>query len=190
MGVFKDRSRETMLILYKSLIRPKLEYCSPLWSPVKVGEVELVEEVQRKFTRWINSCAGMTYWQRLQHLQIQSLQRRRERFLIIEVWKVYRGLTPNTTNIRFTVHPRLGVKAELPSLNLYKRAQAVFRSLLEDSFGVRALQLFNKVPQEIIANTTLPSLKVHLGEWLSKIPDRPPVKGVPRIGDNSLLCSI
>jgi len=36
LGVIKkitDRSKETIMPLYKSLVRPHLEYCLPIWSP-------------------------------------------------------------------------------------------------------------------------------------------------------------
>ena len=38
LGVFWDRSKLTMLTLYKSMVRSKLEYCCPFWSPTaRVG---------------------------------------------------------------------------------------------------------------------------------------------------------
>ena len=30
---FTDRSEETIMSLYKSLVRPHLEFCTPVWSP-------------------------------------------------------------------------------------------------------------------------------------------------------------
>ena len=89
LGVFRDRSKRTMLTLFKALIRPKLEYCSALWSPTMIGDIAKLEGVQRFYTRRIEECSGMDYWERLKYLRIQSLQRRRERFMIIHLWKVY-----------------------------------------------------------------------------------------------------
>ncbi|XP_056459756.1 alpha-N-acetylgalactosaminide alpha-2,6-sialyltransferase 5b isoform X1 [Gadus chalcogrammus] len=53
LGVFKDRSKPVMLQLYKSLIRSRVEYCCPLWNPVKVSDIQTIEDVQRNFTRRI-----------------------------------------------------------------------------------------------------------------------------------------
>ena len=30
---FTDRSKETIILLFKSLVRPHVEYCCPIWNP-------------------------------------------------------------------------------------------------------------------------------------------------------------
>ena len=46
-------SRDTSLLVraYKVYVRPILEYCSPVWSPYLLQEVDETERVQRYFTR-------------------------------------------------------------------------------------------------------------------------------------------
>jgi hypothetical protein len=38
-------------VLYCSLARPHVEYCSVVWNPSNAGEVERIESIQRKFTK-------------------------------------------------------------------------------------------------------------------------------------------
>ena len=49
LSVFRDRSKLTMLALYNSLVRSKLEYCCPLWNPSAVADIQKLENVQRVF---------------------------------------------------------------------------------------------------------------------------------------------
>ena len=48
-----SHSPSTKLSLYKSLIRPKLSYCSQLWRPYKIKDIKLFERVQRRATKFI-----------------------------------------------------------------------------------------------------------------------------------------
>ena len=94
-SVFKTRDRTVMTTLYKSLVRSLLEYCCPLWDPVKVTEIQLLEGVQRTFTDRICGLENMNYWERLSHLKLMSLQRRRERYTILMMWKILHNVVPN-----------------------------------------------------------------------------------------------
>ena len=185
LGVFRDRSEGTMLTLLKSLIRPKLEYCSPLWSPCKIKDIALLETVQRFFTRRVKECEGMNYWERIKYLRILSLQRRRERYMIIQVWKILHEMVPNSTDISFYNHLRHGPKAHLPQI--HHTAQKSIQTLREESFGIRAIQLFNRMPTPVRTSSSVDNLKVNLGRFLDTIPDKPPVSGYVTTGDNSLF---
>ena len=73
LGVFRDRSKVVMLQLYKFLIRSKLEYCSPLWNPSIVRDIETIEDVQRFFTNRISGMSDLSYWDIPTALKLQSL---------------------------------------------------------------------------------------------------------------------
>ena len=107
--------------------------------------------------------AQLDYWERLRKLRLMSLQRRRERYTIIQMWKSYNGASPNSTNTRFYHHDRLGVRAEVPSL--YTGAQKSISTKYFNSFGVRAARLWNTLPREVNTAETLDMFKVLLGRW-------------------------
>ena len=60
-----------------------LDYCSQLWSPHKINEIEILEGIARSFTCRISEAMHLDYWERLSHLGLMSQQRRRERYQII-----------------------------------------------------------------------------------------------------------
>ena len=62
---FVSRSKKVMLRLYKSLVRPNLEYCIQAWRPHLVTDIEVLEKVQRRATRMMVGSRDMTYERRL-----------------------------------------------------------------------------------------------------------------------------
>ena len=87
-----------MLALYESLVMSRLEYASQLWSPYLLKHVYLIEKVQRAFTKHISGMYFLSYSKRLEVLNLHSLQRRREGYGIIYVWKIIEGLVPNLSD--------------------------------------------------------------------------------------------
>ena len=185
LSAFRDRSVNVMLTLYKSMVHSKLEYCCLVWSPSSVGEIQKIENIQRSFTRRITGCRSMGYWDRLKRLKIMSLQRRRERYCIIHVWKILNGSAPNDIGMEFQTSERLGIQAKIPHMG--KNAKMSVRTDYDNSFKVKAAQLWNLVPAGIGNLGTLESFKIGLSGFLEQYPDTPPVTGYTPANNNSLL---
>ena len=87
-----SRQSGVMLRVYKTLIRPFLEYCCQVWSPMgKYGNWDTIleiEGVQRSFTRMIDGIGLLTYRKRLEKLGLTTLLERRMRGDLIEVFKI------------------------------------------------------------------------------------------------------
>ena len=183
LSVFKDRSENTMMCLYKTLIRSRIEYCSPLWNPSKQEDIKSLESVQRLFTSKISGLSDYSYYDRLKILRIQSLQRRRERFIILVMWKIINKVIPNDIDIKVTHSERRGIKVKVPPLNMDATQRA--RSLYETSFAIVGPKLWNCIPHRISKLTNKDSFKVALSKFMMQITDEPPVDGFTR--HNSLL---
>ena len=89
--IYKDL--KIMLNLYKTLVRPHVEYCVSAWSPYYKKDKELLEKVQRRFTKMIKGMKGKSYEERLQRMNLWSLEERRNRQDLIEVFKISKGLS-------------------------------------------------------------------------------------------------
>ena len=88
---FTDRSKETIISLYKTLVRPHLEYCSQIWSPHYDKDIKLIENVQRRATKLVTGMQGLQYNERLKQLGLMRLEGRRERSDLIETFKIMNG---------------------------------------------------------------------------------------------------
>ena len=83
LRTFSTRKKDPMLLLWRSLIRSKLEYCCQLWSPTQTGDIQSLEQVQRNFIRKIKGIQHLSYWQQLQELSLYSYERRRECYILL-----------------------------------------------------------------------------------------------------------
>ena len=113
------------------------------------------------------------------------LQRRRERYLIIHVWKILNGISPNDINMEFFNHPRLGMKVKIPRFN--NKISKSVSSMYESSFAVHAARLWNTLPAHVTRLTALLPFKSALGSFLKMFPDNPPVQGYTTANKNSII---
>ena len=199
LRTFRSRSPETMKTLWKSLVLPILDYCSQLWCPTKQGHIQQIEAIQKSFTNKIKLDRKYDYWDRLSKLKLYSLQRRRERYRILYIWKILENQVPNISCEgdggiqKLHTNSRNGRTCKLPALN--NNASAKVKQLREGSLKVHGSQLFNALPRDLRnkTNCTLLEFKNKLDAFLQKIEDKPLVRGYTaarRTDSNSLIHTI
>ena len=181
LRTFSSRSPILMITLWKSLVQPILDYCSQLWCPIQLGQIKQLEEVQKSFTRKIKLCHHLDYWERLKELKLYSQERRRERYRIIYVWKIFENFVPSIhqgdNGGIAKLHERNGRTMTLPTvLNSTPRT---IQKIRDSSLTVHGAKLFNCLPKAIrnSTNCSVLEFKSKLDRFLSGIPDEPRVTG-------------
>ena len=180
LRTFQSRSSELMLTLWKALVIPILDYCSQLWSPWRIGEIQQIEDIQKAFTRKIRKDKKEDYWQRLQTHHLYSLQRRRERYRIIYVWKILEGIVPNLADRSQLVAKnslRFGRMCSIPPVAT--SAKNRLQRLREGSFCVNGPRLFNSLPSYLrnMSGVSHLDFKKELDKFLRTVADEPLVCG-------------
>ena len=88
----ENKTVNIMLRLYKTLVRPHVEYCVSVWSPGYKKEKVLVERIQKRFTRMIPGMKDCDYPSRLRRLGLCTLEERRNRADLILLYRMLNGL--------------------------------------------------------------------------------------------------
>ena len=180
LRTFESRTPELMLTLWKSLVIPILDYCSPLWGPSKVGEIQEIEEIQQSFTRKIRGDCKQDYWQRLKQYNLYSLQRRRERYRIIYTWKILEGIVPNLpgrSRVFSKQTLRTGRVCVIPTTPTSTKNR--LQRLREESFCVNGPRLFNTLPSYLrnLTGVSQMDFKSKLDKFLWTVADEPLIRG-------------
>ena len=170
---FKSRSASTMMHLFKALVLPILEYCCVIWHPYKLYNIREIESIQRDFTTKIYGVNELNYWDRLKYLKVFSLERRRERYIVLYTFKIIFGLVPNP-GISWHISERRGRLVDVPSVT----HNSFVSSIEYNSFFCTSARLFNCLPKDIRnLNCSMDSIKYNLDKLLHNVPDEPRLLG-------------
>ena len=190
LQTFYSRSQICMMTIWQSLILPRLDYGSQLWNPIRKADINALELLQRNFVKRIYGLGYLTYWEQLIELGLYSLQRRRERYLIIYLWKIFENFVPNPKPnqiyVKYDNH-RLGRMCFIPTLR-----NGIYKELQMTSFSYNAAKLFNCLPKYIrdLTGCSKEKFKHTLDYYLKSIPDEPQIPGYTdcrRTDTNSVL---
>ena len=152
------KNKEILLRLYKTLVRPLIEYCSPAWSPHYLKDKHLLERVQHRFTRMIPGLARMEYQDRLVALNLWSLEERRNRADIIETFKIVKGLSAIPASSMFELSKDTRTRGHV--LKLVKhRCSTDIRKFF---FAERVINRWNSLDQRTVEANTINNFKSHL----------------------------
>ena len=73
------REKNSIIPLYKSIVRPHLEYCIQAWRPHLKKDIDKLERVQRRATKLIPELRILSYEDRVQQCKLTTLETRRVR---------------------------------------------------------------------------------------------------------------
>ena len=174
-----------MKTIWKTLVQPKLDYCSQLWSPGDQESINKIESVQRHFTSKVIGLEEMDYWECLKVLHMYSQERRRERYMIIFLWKLSQGLVKGY-RVTFSNPERRG-RTIVPYTII--SSPAAVRHARESSLAVKGAQIFNLLPAPLrnLDSQHVDAFKTSLDAFLGQVPDQPTVGGQARAAESNSL---
>ena len=162
---FSRVSGDLFIFLYKTYVRPHLEYCVQLWCPYLARDIDVLERVQMRATKLVREVAKLSYELRLQKLGIYSLFCRRKRGDLIETYKILNGYYDIDCSKLFlmsTVHSTRG-----HSMKLFKRPSRLKMRL--NFFTQRVVSTWNSLPEEVVSAVTVSDFKQKLDLYWGKL---------------------
>ena len=120
------------------MVRPHVEYCISAYNAHYKKDKELIEKVQRRFTKMINNMEGKSYKERLYCLKLWTLEERRNRQDLIEVFKMCNGLSRLKLNEFFTLTDNTrGIKGHSRKLVKFRSSITAFKGWLNKTRETR-----------------------------------------------------
>lgn len=156
---FDHLSEKTFLQLYKAQVRPILEYGHSVWQPYLKTLCQDLEDVQRRATGLLSSLKLKTYPERLEILQLPSLEHRRKRGDMIDVFKYVHGIY-KTQNPHFTLSE---TKTRTNSLKIAKTHWK--EKVRCNYFTVRVVNTWNSLPEHVVRAPNLNTFKARLDSF-------------------------
>ena len=156
------RTKEFMLTLFVSHIRPIIDYCSCVWNVGYLEDIRKLESIQRRWTREIDGLGGLDYVARLKTVGLYSIQGRLLRADLVKIWKSFSAEVDVGVAQLFEMARSVGTRG-----HSFKMSIPVCRSeVLRRSFGVRRVILWNSLPSKVVEASSVGTFKRLLDEFL------------------------
>ena len=175
---FHYRTKETLIPLYKTFVRPRMEFAASVWNPWTEKDSEILESIQRKMMRMVSNARGSTYEEKLEDAGLTTLKERRIRGDMIETFKTMKGFNQieidqwferrraegnRPTRSNTTVNN--GMPVARPDV-LYKgKANLEVRN---NFFTVRVVRTWNDLPDEVKNQASVNGFKNAYDRWRKK----------------------
>ena len=146
---------------YSSLVRPKLEYASPIWNPTQKTQIKQIEQVQRNAARWVmnqpyNPHNPSSVTDMIAKLNWPSLQQRRVWADVTLMYKVVNCLIA----VPVIYHPVAATVRSTRRSHSMKFIPIQARiNAYHHSFFPRTVTTWNMIPESCIASASLDAFK-------------------------------
>ena len=138
----KTRELKTLIAVFKTYVRPLLEYASEIWNPTLKKDIDRIERVQKFFTRKVFRKCGLihkSYKERLEICKLKELTERRKIADLTTTFKIIKGFTSLNAGKMFIFADR---SLRRPLLLREKR----YKVKSKNNFFHRIVKEWNKLP--------------------------------------------
>ena len=153
--------------MYKSLVRPHLEYAIQAWSPYLQCDIDTLEKVQRRATKIAAGIKELSYEARLKSLNLTTLKTRRLRGDLIEVFKILKGTDDLPKYYLFQM--RSEDKNRLRGHSLMLEIPKARLNIRKNSFPLRIVSEWNRLPSALVDADSVNILKNRIDEHFRRI---------------------
>jgi len=124
----------TFILLYKSMVRLRVEFANSVWCPYRIGDLKEIEKIQKRATKLVIILKNKSYIDRLNYLNLPTLKYRRLRGDMIEVFKITHNIYDTTVAPDLIFNERANTRG-----NHYKLQNHLFHYDLQKHFLLHAL---------------------------------------------------
>ena len=165
---FRPIETKPFMNLYKTLVRPKVEYCMTVAQPVAVykKDKEKIERVQHRATKLVLGMENKAYSQRLEELKLLSLEYIRKTADVMQTYKIMNNIDridekkffKPCKEVRTRGHPMRVQKTQCKSL------------VRRNTFSQRVVNDWNALPDAVVTSDSINQFKGRLGRWWKNDP--------------------
>ena len=147
---------------YNTLVRPKLEYASPIWDPHTKDKISQIEKVQRRAAQWTTSNYDYrsSVTSMIENLGWRTLEQRRSDARVCLFYRIFYGLV--AFPIRDYIQPKTWTSKNCHSMTF--RQIHTHRNFCKYSFFPLAIVQWNALPESVVCLPILDAFKEEVGK--------------------------
>ena len=147
-----------------SMVRPILDFASPIWNLGFLGQNKLLESVQRRWTKQVAGLTDLSYSDRLSALGLFSVKGRLLRQDLIYCYRIFHNLTIISPTDIFIMSPIVVTRGHRFKIQM-QHCQIEARRRF---FSCRIIPKWNSLPNDIVDAPSLPVFKSRLQAFLGE----------------------
>ena len=164
LKTFISQNPKLLINLFKTYVRPILEYNTCTWSPNQLSDIKEIESVQRIYTRKVFQRCNLSfssYADRLTKIKLESLYSRRIKNDLILVYKIIHNLidVEFANFFQFSHFGNHSLRRHSQNLSRQNISKTTCR---RNFFSHRVVHHWNQLSQTLISSPSLSSFKFGL----------------------------
>ena len=155
---FSYKTIETVRSLYTALVRPHLEFAVQFWSPHYKKDIAKIEGVQRRATKMVPYLRALSYEERLKKMNLFTMEKRRSRGDLIELFKILKGFDKIRVKDLFEFDTSNITRGH----NFKLKKKRFYTDVAKFNFVNRVIDAWNSLPAVVVNSLTIDTFKKKL----------------------------